>query len=154
MAHVPSKGTVLKQSIAGAALSAVAQLTEVSYSGGESETYDTTVLNQVYPVGHASAGSAMAGKTLGMTGYSESGEVSLGGFYDPALAGHQAISDLVTTPAECNWSITFAQSPTDDSYQELVFTSAGVSWEVTASMSDGLKFSSTLKVTGSPTYPT
>jgi len=150
MAHVPSKGTVLKQSIAGAALSAVAQLTEVSYSGGESETYDTTVLNQVYPVGHASAGSAMAGKTLGLTGYSEPGEVSLGGFYDPALAGHQAISDLVTTPAECDWSITFA----DSANKELVFTSAGVSWEVTASMSDGLKFSSTLKVTGSPTYPT
>jgi hypothetical protein len=138
MAKVPSKGTVLKQGIAGAALTAVAQLTELSYSGGESETFDTTCLD------------TGVGKTLSQTGYSESGEVSLGGLYDPALAGHQAISDLVTTPDDCNWSITFADSVN----KELTFTSAGVSWEVTAAMSDGLKFSSTLKVTGSPVYPT
>ena len=137
MAKVASKGTVLKQEISST-FTAVAQLTELSYSGGESETFDTTCLD------------SGVGKTLGQTGYSEAGEVSLGGFYDPALAGHQAISDLVTTPADNNWKIIFADSGTT----AMTFTSAGVSWEVTAAMSDGLKFSSTLKCDGLPVYPT
>ena len=127
MAKVASKGTVLQQEISST-FTAVAQLTELSYSGGESETFDTTCLD------------SGVGKTLGQTGYSEAGEVSLGGFYDPALAGHQAISDLVSTPADNNWKIIFADSGTT----AMTFTSAGVSWEVTAAMSDGLKFSSTL----------
>ena len=137
MAKVASKGTVLQQEISST-FTAVAQLTELSYSGGESETFDTTCLD------------SGVGKTLGQTGYSEAGEVSLGGFYDPALAGHQAISDLVTTPADNNWKIIFADSGTT----AMTFTSAGVSWEVTAAMSDGLKFSSTLKCDGLPVYPT
>jgi len=137
MAKVASKGTVLQQEISST-FTAVAQLTELSYSGGESETFDTTCLD------------SGVGKTLGQTGYSEAGEVSLGGFYDPALAGHQAISDLVSTPADNNWKIIFADSGTT----AMTFTSAGVSWEVTAAMSDGLKFSSTLKCDGLPVYPT
>ena len=137
MALVPSKGTVLKQNLAGG-LTAVAQLTDVSYSGGESETYETTTLD------------SGIGKTFGQTGYSEGGEVSLSGHYDPALAGHHAISDLVTGPTEEGWSITFADAGTT----AMTFNSAGASWEVTAAMSDGLKFSSTLKITGLPVYPT
>lgn len=137
MAKVPSKGTVLQQEIAST-FTAVAQLTELSYSGGESETFDTTCLD------------SGVGKTLGQTGYSEAGEVSLGGFYDPALAGCQAISDLVTTPGYQNWKIIFADAATTN----MTFTSAGASWEVTAAMSDGLKFSTTLKCDGLPVYPT
>jgi len=137
MAKVPSKGTVLQQELS-MVFTAVAQLSELSYSGGESETFDCTTLD------------SGVGKELGQTGYAEGGEVSLSGFYDPALAGHQAISDLVSTPADQNWKIIFADSATT----EMPFTSAGVSWEVTAAMSDGLKFSSSLKVDGLPTYPT
>lgn len=137
MAKVASKGTILQQEISSA-FTSVAQLTELSYSGGESETFDTTCLD------------SGVGKTLGQTGYSEAGEVSLGGFYDPALAGHQSISDLVSTPADQNWKIIFA----DTAATAMTFTSAGVSWEVTAAMSDGLKFSSTLKCDGLPVYPT
>ena len=137
MAKVASKGTVLQQELSSV-FTAVAQLTEVGYSGGEVETYDCTTLD------------SGVGKLLGQTGYSEGGEVSISGFYDPALAGHQAISDLVAAPADQNWKIIFA----DSANKEMPFTSAGVSWEVTAAMSDGLKFSSTLKVDGLPTYPT
>ncbi len=137
MALVASKGTVLQQEISST-YTAVAQLTDVGYSGGESETYETTTLD---------SGTF---KTYSQTGYSEGGEVSLSGFYDPALAGHQAISDLVSTPAAQNWKIIFADSGTT----AMAFGSAGVSWETTAAMTDGLKFSSTLKITGDPGLPT
>lgn len=138
MAKVPSKGTVLQQEIS-MSFTAVAQLTDISYSGGQSETYDATTLD-----------TSGAGKEYSQTGYTEGGEVSIGGFYDPALAGHQAMTDLLTTPADQNWKVIFADSGTT----EMPYTSAGVSWDFTAEMSDGLKFTSTHKVDGLPTYPT
>lgn len=74
----------------------------------------------------------------------------MSGFYDPALAGHQAITDLLTTPADQNWRVTFADSaPTSWD-----FTGAGVGFDVTVAMADGVKFSSSIKVDGLPTYPT
>jgi predicted secreted protein len=138
MAKVPSKGTVLQQELS-MVFTAVAQLTEIGISGIESETYDATTLD-----------TSGAGKEYSQTGYAEGGEVSVSGFWDPALAGHQAITDLITTPADQNWKVIFADTGTT----EMPFTSAGVSWEGTAAMSDGLKFSSTLKVDGLPTLPT
>ena len=137
MAIVPSKGTVLQQEIASV-FTAVAQLTDVSYSGGESETFDSTTLD------------GGVGKTYFQTGYSEGGEVSLSGLYDPNLDSHNNISNLVTSPADQNWKIIFADTNTT----QMAFTGAGASWEVTATMADGVKFSSTIKVDGLPTYPT
>ena len=138
MAKVPSKGTVLQQEISSV-FTAVAQLTEISQGGIESETYDATTLD-----------TSGAGKEYSQTGYSEGGTVDISGFYDPALAGHQAITDLVTTPADQNWKIIYADTGTT----ECPFTSAGLSWETTAAMADGLKFSSSLKVDGLLTLPT
>ncbi len=138
MAKVPGKGTVLQQELS-MTFTAVAQLTSVSTSGAESETYDSTTLD-----------TSGAGKEYAQTGYSEGGSVEIEGFYDPALAGHQAISDLVTTPADQNWKIIFADSGTT----EMPYTSAGVSFSVDAQMNDGLKFSSSHKCDGLPTFPT
>jgi hypothetical protein len=135
MSKIVSKGTIFLQEVSMSYV-AVAQLTDVGYSGGESETYDTTCLD------------SGVGKTYASTGYSEGGEVSISGFYDPALAGHQDITDLITAPADNNWRITYSDSTNMD------FTGAGVSFESTMAMADGVKFSSTIKVDGLPTYPT
>ena len=58
--------------------------------------------------------------------------------------------DLITSQAEENWKLIFADGGTT----EMPYTSAGHSFEVTVSMDDGLKFSSTHKITGMPTLPT
>ena len=135
MSKIVSKGTIFLQEVS-MSYQAVAQLTDVGYSGGESETYDTTCLD------------SGVGKTYASTGYSEGGEVSISGFYDPALAGHQAITDLITAPADNSWRVTYSDGTSMD------FTGAGVSFESTMAMADGVKFSSTIKVDGLPTYPT
>ena len=137
MAKVPSKGTVLQIEIT-VTLTAIAQLTEVSRSGAESETWDSTTLD------------GGVGKTYEQTGYSEGGTVDCSGYFDPAAATHQAITDLITTPADKNMKIIYADSGTS----EEVFVAAGVSHEVTASLSEGLQFSSSFKVDGLPTFIT
>jgi len=130
MAKVPVKGTIIKQEIS-AVLTAVAQITEFSSSGAESETYDATTID-----------TSGAGKEYAPTGYSEGGSFDFGMFYDPELAGHQAVTDLVTTPAECNWDITFADTGGSNS----TMTSAGVSFSFTGAMNDGLKADVSLKL--------
>ena len=130
MAKIPVKGTVIKQEISSV-LTAVAQITEFSSSGAESETYDATTID-----------TSGAGKEYAPTGYSEGGSFDFGMFYDPGLAGHQAITDLVTTPAECNWDITFADTGGSNS----TMTSAGVGFSFTGAMNDGLKADVSLKL--------
>ena len=137
MAKVKSKGTVFSQEVS-MVYNAVAQLTDISTSGSEVETFDCTTLD------------GGVGKELGQTGYSEGGEVSISGFFDPVLAAHQAITDLITTPAENNFKITFADAATTD----WIFAGAGISIETTVAMADGVKFSSSIPVTGLITFPT
>ena len=74
--------------------------------------------------------------------HSEGGSVDFSIFYDPALAGHQALTDLVTTPAECNFDITFA----DAGATNCTFTAAGVGFGFTGAMNDGLKADLSLKL--------
>jgi len=138
MAKVKVKGTVIKQEISSV-LTPVAQITEFDQSGGESETFDATTID-----------TSGAGKEYEATGYSEGGTFGFSVFYDPALSGHQAITDLITTPAECNWDITFA----DTGATNCTFASAGVGWDMTGAMNDGLKASVSLKLTGLFGYST
>lgn len=138
MAKLKVKGTVIKQTIASS-LTAVAQITEFSHDGAESETYDATTLD-----------TSGAGKEYGQTGYSEGGNFNFGIFYDDKLAGHQAITDLVTTPAPCVWDIT----TTATSAAAMAFTSAGVGFGFTGAMNDGLKADVSLKITGLMAYST
>ena len=138
MAIVKCKGTILQQEISSN-YTAVAQLDSVSYEGGASSTFDMTTLD-----------TSGAGRQHSQTGYADSGSVSFSGLYDPALAGHQAITDLITTPAAQNWKIIFA----DAGASVMTLSGAGVSFDITAAMDDGLKFSSSITCTGLPVFTT
>ena len=137
MAKVPCKGTVLQQTIS-MSLTAVAQLTSIEISGSEAETWDSTTLDGgVY-------------KTYDQTGYSEPGEVSAELFYDPALSGHQFITDQIATPADNAMKIIYADSATT----EQSFTAAGHAFGATVAMDNGLVGSCTWKIDGDPGWPT
>lgn len=138
MAKCITKGTVIKQTISSV-LTAVAQITEFSHSGAESETFDATTID-----------TSGAGKEYAPTGYSEGGSFDFSIFYDPALAGHQAITDLITTPATCVWDITFTDSQPDTA----AFTGAGLGFGFTGAMNDGLKADVSIKITGLMEYDT
>lgn len=137
MAKVVSKGTVLQQELS-MVFTAVAQVISLEQSGAESETFECTTLD-----------TTGAGKEYGSTGYTEPGSVNFEIFYDPALAGHQAISDLLVTPAAQNWKLIFADTGTS----EYPFTGAGISFDVTVAMNDGLKASGAIKLNGLGTWP-
>lgn len=136
MAKIVSKGTVIKQTIS-MSLTAVAQVISLSHSGAEVETYDATTLD-----------TSGSGKEYSNTGYVEGGSVDLELFYDPALSGHQAITDDVTTPAERAWEITFSDTTA------AAFTVAGVGFGFDIDMSDATKGSVSLKLDQLMTYPT
>jgi hypothetical protein len=138
MAKVKVKGTVIRQTIS-ASLTAVAQIVEFNHSGAESETYDATTID-----------TSGAGKEYSQTGYSEGGSFDFTIFYDDMLAGHQAITDLVTTPADCVWNI----QTTAVSSAAMAFTSAGVGFGFSGAMNDGLKADVSLKITGLMAYST
>lgn len=138
MSKVVCKGTVLKQEISSA-LTAVAQVLTIDHDGAEAETFESTTLD-----------TTGAGKEHTATGYTEGGSVGFEFFYDPALAGHQTITDDVTTPAERNWELTFADSGTTSA----AFTSAGTSFGFNVDPNDGLKASVSLKLDQLMTYST
>lgn len=134
MAKLKSKGIVLQQTIS-AALTDVAQVTDIDISGEGSTDYDSTTLDGgVY-------------ETKELTGYSTPGTVKAGLFFDPALAGHQAIVALISTPATCVWKIKYS----DSGPSSLTYTSAGVSLDQKVAMKDGLKATLTMNRTGAPT---
>ena len=132
MAQIKGKGTVFSVDVA-TVLTPVAQLTDVSLSGVEIETFDATTLDQ-----------AGAGKTLGQTGYSESGELSISGFFDPDNAQQAQLLAYIETPAEFDAAITF----TDATPATWNFVCGGCSFDVTVSMNDAVKFSSTMPLSG------
>lgn len=138
MAKVVSKGTVLQQELS-MVFTAVAQVISLEQTGAESETFECTTLD-----------TSGAGKEYGETGYTEPGSVNFELFYDPALAGHQAITDLLTTPASQNWKVIYADTGTT----EYPFTGVGVSFDVTVAMNDGLRASGAIKLDGLGTWPT
>jgi hypothetical protein len=135
MAVIACKGTVLKQTIS-AALVSVGQVISMSSSGAGSTSFKSQTL------------SSGVGIPYTLTGYAEGGTYNFECFHDPALAGHQAISALITTPAECVWQVVYS----DDDGTIEQFTSVDVQRGVTVNMDDGLKASYTLKVTGLPNF--
>ena len=136
MAIVKCKGTKLQHTVS-ASLVDIAQILSIEHSGSGSETFESTTLDGgVY-------------KTFAPTGYSNPGQVSAEIFYDPALAGHQAVTDLIATPATNAMKIIYA----DTAATNQSFTSAGVEFGATVAMDDGLKASLTYTVTGHPGWP-
>lgn len=137
MAKVKGKGTIFKMTIS-MALTAVAQMLDLNLSGCEAETFDSTTLD----------GGVF--KTYDHTGYAEPGEATFSLFYDPALSGHQFITDQITTPADNACQITYADSGTTTQ----AFTGAGWGMGVTVAMNDGLKADVKCKIDGDPGWPT
>jgi len=145
MAKLKVKGTIIEQS-SGTTYTAVAQVTGFSISGIETETYDSRTLD------------GTAGVEYDPTGYVEGGSVTFDLLYDPALGGHQAITDLavaahLTTnglPNDVNWKVKFANTAST----ELTFVSSGISVDITGDATDGLRSSITLKCDGCPVLPT
>ena len=137
MAIVKCKGTKLQQTVS-ASLVDIAQLLSIEHSGSGSITFDSTTLD----------GGIF--KAAAPTGYSNPGTVAAELFYDPALVGHQAITDLIATPATNAMKIIYA----DTAATNQAFTSAGVEFGVTVAMEDGLKGSVTYTVTGDPGWST
>lgn len=134
MAKLKGKGTVLQQTIASV-LTDVAQLTDIDISGEASLDFDSTTLDG--PVF----------ETKDLTGYSSPGTVKAGLFFDPALAGHQAMVALITTPATCVWKIKYS----DSGPSSLTYTSAGFGLEQKVVTKDGLRGTVTMNRTGAPT---
>lgn len=145
MAKLKVKGTVLEQG-SGTTYTAVAQVTSFSITGVETETYDSRTLD------------GTAGVEYDGTGFVEGGSVTFDLLWDPALSGHQAITDLVTSAHlsstgaanDVPWKLKFANT----SSTELTFVSSGIGVEVTGEASDGLRASVTLKCDGCPVFPT
>lgn len=137
MAKVISKGTILKQDIA-ATLTAVAQIENIGLSGAANETVESRTLDGGASITHTA------------TGYYEPGNLNFDLQYDPALAGHQAITDILVAPAETDWQVTYADTggTTHD------ITSSGVGFDVNVDPTDLLKASVSLKLTGDNGFPT
>ena len=145
MAKLKVKGTIIEQAT-GTTYATIAQVTGFNISGIETETYDSRTLD------------GTAGVEYDPTGYVEGGSVTFDLLYDPALNGHQAITDLavaahLTTsglPNDVNWKVKFANTAST----ELTFVSSGIGVDITGDASDGLRASITLKCDGCTELPT
>ena len=122
MAKIVSKGTIIQHNI-GAGLVTIAQVLSIDHSGAEVETYEASDLS-----------TTGSGKEYANTGWVEGGSVDFEAFFDPGLAGHQAITDDITTPIERAWSITFSDSTT------AAFTVAGMGFGFTVAFVFALGF--------------
>lgn len=135
MAIVISKGTVLQQEISTVFV-AIAQVTGIDLPDIESETFESDTLD-----------NANAGIPHAATGRTEGGTLNAELFFDPALAGHQSLLALLTTPADQDYKLIFA----DVGATEWAFTGAGLSFGGTVALSDGLKGNLGIKLDGIPT---
>lgn len=137
MTKIPCKGTKLQMTIA-TVLTDLAQVISIDLPEAESETYESDTLD-----------NEDAGIPYDPTGRTEGGSMSAELFFDPALAGHQAITDLLSSPAKCNWAVVFA----DEAHTTWPIPGAGVSFGGSVALGDGLKGSLSVKLDGIPTYP-
>lgn len=128
MAIVVCKGTTLKQDIAST-LTTVAQVISLDIAESTTEVFEADTLD------NANAGIPMK-PTKRATGGNMTGEM----FLDPALAGHQSLTDDITTPVVRAYSITFADTGTT----AWTFNAGGIGLGVRVALNDGLKATFTL----------
>lgn len=135
MAFLKGKGTLLKQNLGS--LTTVAQIFSISWTGMQSETYESDTLD-----------NASEGIPYAATGRTEYGTVSGELFLDPAIAGHKALVALLETPADEGWSLTF---PDNTAW---AFTGAGFGLDgPRVVLNDGIKAGFSIKVDDAPTFP-
>ena len=138
-----SKGSILKIDVA-TVLTAISEVLSIDHDGAENETFKTTTLD-----------TSGSGHTYLSSGRTEPGNVNTEIFLLPANAGHQQITDHLTTPSttaatQLDGSITFA----DSASTAWPFKIAGFSLGVSVAQDDGVKASVGMKLTGLPTYAT
>lgn len=138
MAKIITKGSIIQQTIT-TTLTDVAQVIEFSHSGAETQVFDGTTMD-----------TTGAGREKHPTGLAEPGTFDFSCFLDPALAGHQAITDDITTPVERVWAIKFADAATTTA----TFNVAGTSFGFTGALDDGLKADVSLTLDQLMNYPT
>jgi len=138
MAIIKCKGTSLQQKLANIYV-AVAQIISLDLPQAESETFDADTLD-----------NANSGIPYEPTGRSEGGSCGFEFFYDPALTGHQNLTELIRVPQAEDWKVIFANVTTS----VWTFSGAGFSLGGTVALNDGLKGTGSIKLSGIPTYPT
>ena len=137
MSKLRCKGTVLQQDLANA-YTTVAQVTDISADGMESESVETDSLDVT-----------TAGVPSTATGRVKPGTVSAELMYDPSLAGHKAVMASLQSPnTHENWKIVF----TDNT--NWAFSSAGMSFGVNVKMGDVVRGSLKLTLADMATVPT
>lgn len=136
MTILKSKGTKLQHSIS-AVLTDIAQVIGIEGPDPEVETFNANHL-----------GVTTAGIPKKPTGNTDGGTLTFDLFFDPALAGHQDLTDQLVTPASTNWALVFADT-TDWPF-------AGVFKKLSPAvdLADGLKASCEIEVDGLVDYPT
>lgn len=142
MAIIIGKGSVFQIEVAST-LTAIAQLISIDLPEHEAETFEADTLDNSNP-----------GIPYKATGRVEGGSVGIEGFLDPALSSFQIITDLLNTPVLATTGdaakIIFADTATT----EWDIVMAGVSIGGTVQLNDGVKFTSSIKLDGSITFPT
>ena len=138
MAKKPVMGVVLQLQISGV-YSSVAQATELEESDRGGETFDGTSYDS--PVDS----NGVVWKENPSSGLADPGKASYTIFFDPSLAGHQAL--LVTETQPANWKIIFPAS----GGSAALFTSTAAKAGRQYKIGDGLKKSFDLTLSGLPT---
>lgn len=137
MTKIAPKGAALKLSIS-AVYTTIAQNREFTGPDAETQTYDATTLD---------GGVGMAFKP---TGYVNGGTVSGSLLFDPVDSTHQAMTDLLTTPAVASWKCVWS----DAALTEWAFTGVLTKFTPKVSLTEGLVADYEIKLDGIPTYPT
>jgi len=128
MGRIVSKGAVCKQDIASS-LVAIAQVESFSSSGAESETVKVSALD-----------TSGNGHEYLANGWSEGGSFDMTLQYDSQLAGHQSLTDDITTPVERDYSVTLTGGT------EMTFTAAGIGFGFQGTIDDIVKGDVSLKL--------
>lgn len=145
MAKTKVKGTVLEQG-SGTNWTAIAQITNWAITGGATENVETRTLD------------GTVGIEYDATGYTESGSVTFGLIHDLALAGHQALTDLLVsghlTTAGATQQVPYRIKASDTSTSTVTFTGVGIGIDVTGEAADVIRSDVTIKISGNVGWPT
>lgn len=142
MAIIRGKGSVFEVEVAST-LTAIAQLMSIDLPEHEAENFESDTLD-----------NADEGIPYTATGRVEGGSVGLEGFLDPALSSFQILTDLLNTPVLTSTgdggNITFA----DTAGTDWPFLIASISLGGSIALNDGVKFTSSIKLNGTISFPT
>jgi hypothetical protein len=138
MAKIKGKGTVFQHTVS-AALTALAQVISIDFTGAESEKYESRALDSDPYM------------TYELTGYAMPGQVELELFWDPALAGHKALLTRMGTGSTI--PVTNAMKVIYSDTTEQSFTGCSTAFGASVRTNDGVKAKVTFGITGDPGFP-